>query len=191
MKRLPALFLVLAMVAVPSIAQKVTIDYAHDFDFDPVKTFAYIAPTDSGARDQLSDNRLRSAIIKELKEGGLRQVEADADLYVTYHVTTQDNTVFNTTSFGYGGYGGGWGGYGRRGYGGYHGGIGSTSTTASTYTEGTLIIDAYEPSEKKLVWRGTATVTVKDKPEKQSKQIDSILAKMGKKWDKILANQGK
>ena len=97
MKRLPALFLVLAMVAVPSIAQKVTIDYAHDFDFDPVKTFAYIAPTDSGARDQLSDNRLRSAIIKELKEGGLRQVEADADLYVTYHVTTQDNTVFSTT----------------------------------------------------------------------------------------------
>ena len=106
-------------------------------------------------------------------------------------MTTQDNTVFNTTSFGYGGYGGGWGGYGRRGYGGYHGGIGSTSTTASTYTEGTLIIDAYEPSEKKLVWRGTGTVTVKDKPEKQSKQIDSILAKMGKKWDKILANQGK
>ena len=41
------------------------------------------------------------------------------------------------------------------------------------------------------MWRGTGTVTVKDKPAKQTKQIDSILAKMGKMWDKILANQGK
>ena len=191
MKKILGLLAVLALATTPVLAQKVTIDYAHDFDFDPVKTFAYVAPTDSGARDQLADNRIRSAIIRQLKKGGLEQVDSDADLYITYHVTTQDNTVFNTTSFGYGGYGGGWGGYGRRGYGGYHGGIGSTSTTASTYTEGTLIIDAYEPRDKKMVWRGTGTVTVKDNPEKQSKQIDSILAKMGKKWDKILANQGK
>jgi hypothetical protein len=31
---------------------------------------------------------------------------------------------------------------------------------------------------------------VKGKPEKQAKQIDGIVAKIGAKWDKILAGQG-
>lgn len=40
-----------------------------------------------------------------------------------------------------------------------------------------------------MVWRGTGTVPLKAKPEKLAKQIDNILEKMGKKWDKILKNQ--
>ena len=56
---------------------------------------------------------------------------------------------------------------------------------------GTLIIDGYEPGEKKLVWRGTGTVNVKDKPEKRVKQVEKILTKLGKRWDKIHAGQGK
>ena len=67
--------------------------------------------------------------------------------------------------------------------------MGSSVTTTTTYTNGTLIIDAYEPAEKQLVWRGTGTVTVKEKPEKQAKQINKILTKMGKEWEKILKKQ--
>ena len=63
-------------------------------------------------------------------------------------------------------------------------------TTSSTCTEGTLVIDGYEPGDKKMVWRGTGTVTVKEKPEKQIKQIDNILTKLGDKWDKIHAGMG-
>ena len=84
---------------------------------------------------------------------------------------------------GYGGYGMGWGGWG--------GGMTTSTTTVSTYTSGTLIIDAYEPGEKKMVWRGTGTVTLKSKPEKVAKQIDNILAKMGSKWQKILQGMEK
>jgi L-aminopeptidase/D-esterase-like protein len=176
----------LAFLATPSLAQKVNIDYAHDFDFDTVKTFQYVETKDTDAGNELVAGRIKDAIIRELTEGGLEQVESDPDLYVTYHVATKDNTVFNTTSFGYGGYGAGWGAWGM------HGGIGmgSSTTTTSTYTEGTLVIDAYEPAEKKMVWRGMGTVTVASKPEKQTKQIDSILKKMGSKWQKILAKQG-
>ena len=43
----------------------------------------------------------------------------------------------------------------------------------------------------KMIWRGAGTVTVKSKPEKQQKQIDKILDKLGKKWAKILAGKGK
>lgn len=191
MRRMFGLLFAVVIVATPSLGQKITIDYAHDFDFGSVKTFTYVDTADTNAGNDLTNSRLRSAIIKELKEGGLQEVESGGDLYITYHVVTKDNTVFNTTNYGYGGWGPGWGGYGRYGYYyGYGGGIGTSTTTTTTYTEGTLIIDAYEPGEKKMVWRGTGTVTVKEKPEKQAKQVDKILTKMGNKWDKILKNQG-
>jgi hypothetical protein len=62
---------------------------------------------------------------------------------------------------------------------------------ATTFTEGTLIVDAYDSTDKKMVWRGTGTVTLKQKPDKISEQIDSIMAKMGARWDKMLKSQGK
>ena len=191
MKKVLGLVIVLGLAATPAMAQKVTIDYAHDFDFKAVKTFQYIDTKDSNIKNQLMADRITTMFKKELAEGGLKEVTENPDIYVTYHATSKENTSYNTTSMGYGGYGGyggGWGGYGR--YGGM-GGMGSSTTYATTYTEGTLIFDAYEPGDKQLVWRGTGTVTVKAKPEKQIKQVDKILTKLGAKWDKILAGQGK
>jgi len=160
------------------MAQKVTIDYAHDYDFTKIKTFQYVATDDSDVKgNDLMDQRVEDMIKKELREGGGTEVQSNPDIYVTYHFT----------SMGYGGYGGYYGGWG--GWGG--GGMGSSTTYATTYTEGTLIIDFYDPDSKKLIWRGTGTVTVKAKPEKQIKQVDNILTKIGNKWEKIVAGQGK
>jgi type II secretory pathway component GspD/PulD (secretin) len=185
------LLVALAVVATPSIAQKVTIDYAHDFDFSQVNTFTYVDTNDTNSGSDLTDQRIKQKIIEKLTSGedSLKKVDSGGDIYITYHVATKDNTVFNTSHFGYGGYGPGWGGWGGYGY--YGGGMGSSTTTATTYTEGTLIIDAYEPGEKKMVWRGTGTVTLKAKPEKQYKQVDKILDKIDKRWDKIHTGQGK
>ena len=113
------------------------------------------------AKGPCEGKRVNEKILRELRQGGLEPTDSDPDLYITYHVTTRDNMVLNTTSYGYGGYGAGWGGYGRRGRG-YRGGHSSSTTTASTYTEGTLIVDAHEPGAKKMVWRGTGTVTIQD-----------------------------
>ena len=196
MKKTMILLIALAVVAAPSIAQKITIDYAHDFDFEQVKTFTYTDTPDSNTGNDLADNRIKAKTITALTEGpnGLKQVDSGGDMYVTFHVTTKDNTVFTTDNYGYGGWGPGWGGYGRYGYGGYggyYGGMGTTTTRATTYTDGTVILDAYEPGDKQLVWRGTGTVTLKAKPEKIDKQIDNIFNKMATKWQKILKNQGR
>ena len=191
MKKALGLVFVLALAATPAMAQKVTIDYAHDFDFSAVKTFQYVETKDSDIKNELMADRITTMFKKELAEGGLKEVTENPDIYVTYHATSKENTSYNTTSMGYGGYGGygaGWGGYGR--YGGY-GGMASSTTYETKYTEGTLIIDGYDPTDKKLVWRGTGTVTVKAKTEKQIKQVDNILKKLGSKWDKILVGQGK
>ena len=182
MKKALGLVFVLALVATPAMAQKVTIDYAHDFDFNGVKTFQYVDTKESNSGNPLTDERIKNAIIKELSQE-LKLVDSDPDIYVTYHVTTEQQKSYTTTNFGYGGFHGGWYGWG--------GGMGTSTTTEQNYTVGTLIIDAYDSSDKKMVWRGTGTVTVKAKPEKQMQQVDNILAKLGKKWDKILAGQGK
>jgi hypothetical protein len=183
MRKVLGLLIVLGFAAAPVFAQKITIDFAHDFDFEKIKTFQYVDTPDSNMKNELMHERTKDAIIRELTEGGLALVESDPDIFVTYHVTTEERTVYNTTNFGYGGYHGGWYGWG--------GGMGSSTTTAMNYTEGTLIIDAYDATEKKMIWRGTGTVTVKAKPEKVIKQIDKILKKMGNRWDKIHKNQGK
>jgi hypothetical protein len=184
MKKVFGLAFVVALIATPAMAQKVNIDYAHDYDFDSIETFQYVDTMESNVKgNEIMAKRVEDMIIKEFKEGGLTQVEENPDVYVTYHFTTEERTSYTTTNFGYGGFHGGWYGWG--------GGMGSSTTTQQNYTDGTLIIDAYDGAEKKMIWRGTGTVTVKAKPEKQIKQVENILTKIGKRWEKILAGQGK
>ena len=191
MKKTLGLLIVLGLAASPALAQKITIDYAHDYDFSKDETFQYVNTEESNASNPMMADRIEALIKQKLKEGGATEVTENPDLYVTYHITTEQQTSYTTSSFGYGGYYGGWGGYGGYGYGGYGPGMTSSTTTAHNYTEGTLIIDAYDGAEKKMIWRATGTVTVKDQPEKQIKQVEKILTKIGKKWEKILAGKGK
>jgi hypothetical protein len=184
MRKTLGLVFVIALMATPALAQKVSIDYAHDFDFGSVKTFQYVNTKESNVQgNEMMAGRVESMIKKELVEGGLTEVTENPDIFVTYHFTTKERTSYSTSTFGYGGYHGGWYGWG--------GGMGTSTTTAQNYTDGTLIIDAYDSSEKKMIWRGTGTVTVKDKPEKQIQQVENILTKIGSRWEKILAGQSK
>ncbi len=184
MNRIAGVIVAAMLVAVPGFAQKVTIDYAHDFDFDSVRTFQYVDTEQTDITDNpLMGDRVVGLIKSELREGGLTEVQENPDVYVTYHFISQERKSFSTTSMGYGGgYWGGWYGWG---------GMGTSTTTEYSYEEGTLVIDAYDAKEKKMVWRGSGTVTVKEKPEKQVKQAENIVKKLGKKWDKILAGKGK
>ena len=184
MKKTLGLVVAFALVAGYALAADTSIDYAHEFDFEGVKTFEYMQTSESNATDSFTDGRIRAAIIRALSEGGLTRVESDPDIFITYHLTSKDNTVYDTSYYGYGSFGSGWGGWGA--------GMGTTATTmVSTYTKGTLVIDAFGADDKKMVWRGTGTVTVTSDPKKQSKQIDKILKDLGKKWQKILAGKGK
>ena len=183
MKKILGLIFMTTLVATPAMAQKVTIDYAHDYDFGSIKTFQYVDTADTNPKNEIMANRVIDMIKQELTEGGLTEVSANPDIYVTVHYASQEFSTFSTTNFGYGGYHPGWYGWG--------GGMGTSTTTQQNYTEGTLILDAYDGGEKKMIWRGTGTVTVKAKPEKQIKQVENILTKLGNKWDKILAGKGK
>ena len=172
------LSLLLALVALPAAAQKAYLDYDSSVDFKALETFRWV---ETGApslerTDPLLHRHIVEAIISTLEEGGLTRVESDADFLITYHGESQTEVRIDNTSYGYG-YGRGWrmGGYGA---------YGSTSSHVRTYEKGTLIIDAWDGDSKELIWRGTATSTKTDNPDKARKRIDKSIQKIVKKWEK-------
>ena len=117
MKKTLGLLIILGLAATPALAQKVTIDYAHDYDFSGPEKFQYVNTEESNASNPMMADRIQSMIIEKMKAGGATEVTENPDIYITYHITTEQQTSYTTTSFGYGGYGGGWGGYPYGGYG--------------------------------------------------------------------------
>ena len=166
--------LVIALVAglapAAAMAQKITTDWDHNANFSSYETYMWREGTPLS--NPLVQQRVNSAIESELSAKGIRQVESNPDMYVTYHATTKDDTQYQTDSFGYG-MGPGWRGMG---------GMGTSTTRAITYHKGTLVIDFWDANKKQMLWRGTATATLSDNPQKNSKKIPKAMAKLFKKY---------
>ena len=186
MKRI-GLVMALLLIAVPSLAQKIYIDYDRDADLGSYKTWAWAktSETSLSSSNSLAHSRIKNAIEHQMSLGGMAEVESNPDVYLTYHTSTKDELQVNTNNSGVG-YGGGWH---RSPYWGSGWGGGMSTTTVSTYEKGTLVIDLYDAKTKQMVWRGSATATVPSKPEKAAKQIDKAVAKMSKKWKKMYDGQ--
>ena len=82
MKKALGLVILLGLAATPALAQKVTIDYAHDFDFASVKTFQYVDTKESNSQNPMMADRIETLIKKELTEGGLKEVTENPDIQV-------------------------------------------------------------------------------------------------------------
>jgi Domain of unknown function (DUF4136) len=67
-----------------------------------------------------------------------------------------------------------------RGWGGM--GMGTSTTSVNEYKQGTLVVDLYDSNSRELLWRGTATDTIADKPEKNEKKLNKIVKKMFAKF---------
>jgi hypothetical protein len=52
-----------------------------------------------------------------------------------------------------------------------------------------LVVDAYTPDPKKMVWRGMAEESVADNPDKTTKNIAKSLDELFAMWDKIEKKQ--
>jgi uncharacterized protein DUF4136 len=177
MKRIRIILPVL-LIAAAGFAQDVRYNYAADDDFSKYKTYKWVQVKDADQLNQLADQQLKTAVDAELAKKGLTKTEGEnADLFVGYQVSVGQEKQFTSYDTGWG-YGPGWG----RGW--YGGGGGMTTTTSSTIHTGQLDLDMYDPSAKKLVWRGTASKTIdpKAKPEKRQKNMQKGVAKLLKNY---------
>jgi hypothetical protein len=175
------------MLPVAVFAQQVNIDFDRDADFTKYKTYAY--QVCHRVENPLVDKRIVKELESRIAMKGLIRAEADADVNVTYHSSISEEFVVDTNTWGYG-FGSGWywghgGGYSGHG-GGYlgHGARGpiSSTTTVRKYTRGTLIVDIWDTRTKQLIWRGTATDSVSENPEKNEKNLKTAMEKMFRKY---------
>jgi len=152
-------------------------DWDKAVDFSRFKTYAWQEGTP--APSTVVQDRLVHAISRELAACGLRRAEpGEADLHVYAHISLSNKLQVTSTSFAYGGYGG-WGGWGGWG-GGY--GYGATQVNVSEIPTGSLMLDLVATDRNELVWRGMASGTVKHKPAKSEKQINSKVYDLFKRY---------
>ena len=60
--------------------------------------------------------------------------------------------------------------------------MGTSITRVSTYQVGTLIVDLWDAKTKKLIWRGVASDTLSDSPQKNQGKIDKVTEEMFKRY---------
>lgn len=157
-----------------AMAQKVQTDYDRGATFSNYHTYAWTAGTP--VSNQLMDGRIHDNVDQQLAAKGLQKVtDPDkADLLVAYEAAIGQQTQMNTTDLG------GWGGWG--GYRGYGGMGGMSTTTVQNIPVGQLIVLLGDNKTKKVVWRGTASDTLSDNPDKNTKKVQKATAKMFSKY---------
>jgi Domain of unknown function (DUF4136) len=158
----------LPFLSVSIIAEKITVDYDKKASLSSPKTYCWKKGTPASSPS--INQRVIESIDKQLLMKGFLKVDAanNPDLAVAYHAAVDLETQLNTTDTGWTGWG-------------YYGG-GTSTTRVEKIPAGTLVVDVGEAKSKKLLWRGTATDTVSDKPEKVEKKINDVVEKMFKKF---------
>lgn len=153
----------------------VTSDYDKEADFTKYKSVMF-AGWEKNSGQILTDfdkKRILDALADEFEKRGFTIVQENADAAVTLFIVVEQKT--STTA--YTDYNGGMG-YGPRwGYG-YGMGSSTTQYVENNYAQGTLIIDFYDVSNKKLMWQGIATGVVEEDPEKRDESTPAGMAKL-------------
>jgi hypothetical protein len=163
------------LISIVANAQKVNTDYDKNTNFSSYKTYSWGEGTP--AKNPLGHQRIIAGIEAQLAAKGLQKVDSGSDVVVIYSAATTTETQINTFETG-----GPWGGY-RWGWGGYGGG--SSTTTVQKIPKGELVVDMADVKNKTFIWRGTASDTLSDKPEKNQKKLDKVLAKMFKNFPPV------
>ena len=152
---------VAALVAASLPAQKVTMEFDESIDFSNYKTYQWQKSRNRSKNPALSneliDKKIRNAITGRLNAKGLREEpDGKADLLVSYDLGSGTKTETELAPSG------------ARGRG--------TRRVRVRYTEGTLIIDLRDSSNKNLVWRAVSVDTASD-PNKLGERLDKDVKK--------------
>lgn len=165
MRRLLAVaFVVMALAPALVVAQeKVTTEFDKTYDFSQIKTFAVQVAT--SWNDPLSEQRVVGEVTAALTSKGWTAVDASkANAMVLLHGATQEKKQLNT-------FYGGAGPWGWRG-------MGVGEVTESDYTVGTLVVDIFDATSKKLLFRGTASDELSPNSGTNDKHVEKATNKM-------------
>ncbi len=159
--------LVVLSISACATTLKSSVDVAEHAEFGELKTYAWISDQPMFASNAaapevvnpLNEQRIRTAVEDQLQNKGYRKVSIDqADFVVAFTLGARERVRiqqhYNDFGYNYYGYHHGFNRFSRFGRG--FGGFGS-SVSVRTFTEGTLVVDIFENTEKEAIWHGSAT----------------------------------
>ena len=149
------------------LAQDVKYNFMPGTDFAKYHTYKWVVIEGGSHPNQIADSQIKSSVDSQLAAKRLTKTDGDtADLLIGYQVAVDKEKQWNAYSMG-----------GPR--------FGGTGTaTSSTISNGTLVLDIYDPTSKQLIWTGTATKTLNPSSdqEKNQKNLDKAMAKLLKNY---------
>ncbi|HTS07299.1 MAG TPA: DUF4136 domain-containing protein [Candidatus Eisenbacteria bacterium] len=160
--RLPLLAISAAVIlAAFAFAQDVKTDYDHHANFSQYHTYSWVKVKTS---DPLWESRIQEAVDKDLQSKGWQRVDNGGDVGLAAVGSARNEKEYQTFYDGMGGWR--WGGFGQ------------TTTQVENYPVGSLVLDMYDAHNKQLIWRGVASQSLSDKPEKNEQRLDKAVNKM-------------
>ena len=162
--------MLIGILAATASSAEVKTDYDRTAEFSRYKTYSW---GKVHTQDLLWTDRIKAAVASALAAKGWTELESGGDVSIMAMEMTKDHRALNTY---YDNFGGGWGW--RRWGGGFGYGFGTSTTTEETYQVGTLVVDLFDTSAKKLIWRGSASDTLSEKSDKNIKKLNSDIQKM-------------
>jgi Domain of unknown function (DUF4136) len=168
------LIALLFVAAVPVMAQKVKVDSAKTVDLSKFKTYSWAKGTP--AKNPMVNQLIIDFVEQQLAKKGLTKVESNADLSILFWATSGFDLHVSYADWG-------WSPAGGRN-------VGIPINQAWNVPEGSLEIDVFERESHNLLWRATATDTLKHAPTSDvakdakdaEKQIKKAIEKMFKKF---------
>jgi uncharacterized protein DUF4136 len=148
-------------------AQDVKYNFMPGTDFSKYHTYKWVVIEGGSHPNQIVDQEIKQAVDSQLALKGLTKTDSDkADLYIGYQIAVDQEKQWNAYGMG----GPRWGGMG--------------TATSSTISNGTLVVDMYDPSTKQLVWTGNATKTLdpSSNQEKNEKNLNKAMQKLLKNY---------
>jgi hypothetical protein len=147
--------------ATVGMAQDVKTDYDHHANFSQYHTYSWEKVQTS---NPLWQSRIQDAVDQTLQARGWQRVDSAGDVALTAVGSAQNIQEYRTFYDGMGGWR--WRGFGE------------TRTEVENYRVGSLVLDFYDSRTKALVWRGVASDSISDKPEKNEKKLEKAVNKM-------------
>jgi hypothetical protein len=150
-------FAVLLAATTAAFSREIKTDYDHHANFAEYKTYSWAKVE---MPDPLWNDRVKEAVDRQLAAKGWTEVANGGDVSIVAVGTTHERPTLQTFYDGFDGWR--WGGFQDA----------IATTTVETYQVGTLVIDMFDGRTKKLIWRGSASDTVSNKPDKNIKDLD-------------------
>ncbi|MDH3815004.1 MAG: DUF4136 domain-containing protein [Acidobacteriota bacterium] len=178
--RKPLIVVMILLVAgtVAATKMKAYVGYDKNVDLGSFKTFDYRDTLDASVIDKAPPvhEMIKLLIISKLQDGGMEWVEENPDVLVTYHTDQDPAMKTNVTLYSYS-YSLGW----------WWSPLWGSGMDISSWSQGTLTVDIWNPKTDTLVWRGAVVGVIPEDPSpaKAQKTIEKALKLMSKEFHKM------